>query len=317
MNGGHPRAQVLRVVDSNTELAFSEEDLELEISDSEDPTAVSELRFPEEAETAAAGDIYHRVRQLIPADQDLLTLDVGTSALDGLRELGRHSYSQAPVMSARGCVGVFSYRSFARTVAVFPEGQGGFGQIAVEDCVEQLPYVRLEDEIEDIFDKLNEHNAVLVGEPARVLAITTSMDALYYLYEIANGYVLMRQIELALRQIIRFSTTAEILADCIGAAVTQKYVKQRRRAPDRIEDMDFSDLCTIITNGRTWSYFTSVLGGNRDLVKTRLGGLSSIRNDLFHFRRQISAEEYETLAMARNWLLLKIEFAETAAGGAL
>ena len=126
----------------------------------------------------------------------------------------------------------------------------------------------------------------------------------------------LRQIELALRHIVRFSTTAEILTDCVSAAVAQKYTQQRRSAPERVEEMDFSDLYTIITSGRTWSHFCSVLGGNRDLVKTRLGGLSSIRNDLFHFRRQISAEEYETLAMTRNWLLLKIDFAEMSGGGA-
>jgi predicted transcriptional regulator len=317
MSGEHLNAQPLRVVESNAELAFDDGDLELEETDSQDPTAISAPRFRAAAETTAPGDMYQRVRQLVPADQELLTLDAGTSALEGLRQLGRHNYSQAPVISARGCIGVFSYRSFARTVAAFPEGgRSGFAQIAVEDCIEQLPYVRLEDNIEDIFDKLNGYNAVLVGEPTRLIAITSSIDALNYLYEIANGYVLMRQIELALRYIILFSTTAETLAECVSAAVTQKYVQQRRGAPERLEEMDFSDLYTIITSGRTWSHFISVLGRNRDLVKTRLAGLSSIRNDLFHFRRQISAEEYETLAMTRNWLLLKIDFAETAMGSA-
>lgn len=316
VSGEHPNVQAHRVAYDNTELAFDDEDLELEEIDGQDPTGISDLRFREAADTTALGEIYQRVIQLVPDDRELLTLDTGTSALEGLRKLGRHSYSQAPVISARGCIGVFSYRSFARTVAAFPEGKSGFAQIAVEDCVEQLPYVRLQDNIEDIFDKLNDHDAVLVGEPARVLAITSSIDALYYLYEIANGYVLMRQIELALRHIVRFSTTAEILTECISAAIAQKYVQQGRSAPERVEEMDFSDLYTIITSGRTWSHFTSVLGGNRDLVKTRLAGLSRIRNDLFHFRRQISVEEYETLAMTRNWLLLKMEFAETSMGSA-
>src|SRR5439155_23240889 len=117
-------------------------------------------------------------------------LVAGTSALDGLRELARHSYSQAPVMRADRCIGVFSYRSFARGVAAFPQGRSNVAEILVEDCVEQLPYVRLEDNIEDIFDALDRNDAVLVGEPGRLLAIVSPMDALYYLYGIANGYVL-------------------------------------------------------------------------------------------------------------------------------
>jgi predicted transcriptional regulator len=299
--------------DSGDEEAVEVEDEEFELEEGEveDPTAVGESRFREAAEAAALGDIFQRVTQLLPSDQDLLRLDAGTSALDGLRELARHSYSQAPVMRADRCIGVFSYRSFARTVAAFPQGRSNVAEIAVEDCVEQLPYVRLEDNIEDIFDALDRNDAVLVGEPARLLAIVSPMDALYYLYGIANGYVLMRQIELALRHVIRISTTVETLAECIAAAVAQKYVQQRRDPPERLEDMDFSDLGSIINSGRTWPHFTAVLGQNHDLVKTRLAPLAGIRNDLFHFRRAISAEEYETLAITRNWLLLRIELAET------
>jgi predicted transcriptional regulator len=295
------------------ELPLHDEELELDESEVNDPTAAGESRFREAAEAAALGDIFQRVTQLLPSDQDLLSLDAGTSALEGLRKLGRDNYSQAPVTRSGRCIGVFSYRSFARTVAAFPEGKSSVAHIAVEDCLEQLPYVRLEDNIEDIFDALDRYDAVLVGEPTRLLAIVSPMDALYYLYGIANGYVLMRQVELALRHVIRLSTTSETLAACIAAAVAQKYVQQQREAPERLEDMEFSDLRSIITGGRTWEHFTGVLGQNHDLVKTRLAPLSEIRNALFHFRRPISGEEYETLAITRNWLLLRIEFAETPA----
>ena len=135
--------------DGQEELERDDEELELDESEVEDPTAIGESRFRGAAAAAALGDIFQRVTQLLPSDQSLFTLDAGTSALDGLRELGRHSYSQAPVMRADRCIGVFSYRSFARSVAAFPQGRSGVNQVAVEDCVEQLPYVRLEDNIED------------------------------------------------------------------------------------------------------------------------------------------------------------------------
>lgn len=125
----------------------------------------------------------------------------------------------------------------------------------------------------------------------------------------------MRQIELGLRHVIRFSTTSETLAECICAVVAQKYVQRGRDAPGRLEEMDFSDLRSILTSGRTWEHFAPVLGGNLDLVKTRLAPLASIRNALFRFRRQIRADEYDTLAITRNWLLLRIEFAETPSSG--
>lgn len=297
------------------EVVLDEEDLELEESEGDDPTDVSESRFREAAETAALGDIYQRVEQLVPLDQDLLTLEVGTSAVSGLRILDQHRYSQAPVVNDQYCIGVFSYRSFARTVAYFPGGKSEVAQLTVEDCTEKLPYVRLEDSIEDIFDALDQHNAVLVGEPSQLRAIASPMDALLYLYGIANGYVLIRQIELGLRHVIRLSSNPETLAKCIDAAVAQKYMQHGREVPQRLEEMEFSDLSSILTSGRTWETFAPVLGQNLDHVKSRLAPLAPIRNALLHFRRQIRADEYETLAMTRNWLVIRIEAAEMPSSG--
>jgi predicted transcriptional regulator len=262
------------------ELALDDEDVEFEESEGNDPTDVSESRFRESSETAALGDIYQRVNQLVPVDQDLLTLEVGTSAVDGLRTLDEHRYSQAPVMNDQYCIGVFSYRSFARTVAYFPGGKSEVAQITVEDCIEKLPYVRLEDSIEDIFDALDQHNAVLVGEPTRLRAIASPMDALLYLYGIANGYVLIRQIELGLRHVIRLSTNPETLAKCIDAAVAQKYIQHDRDVPERLEEMEFADLSSILTSGRTWEPFAPFLGRNLDHVKSRLETPAPILNPL-------------------------------------
>jgi hypothetical protein len=69
-------------VDAEDEEAveFEADDLELEESEVEDPTTVGESRSREAAEAAALGDIFQRVTQLLPSDQDLLKLDAGTSA---------------------------------------------------------------------------------------------------------------------------------------------------------------------------------------------------------------------------------------------
>jgi predicted transcriptional regulator len=292
--------------DDDVQADAEADDVEME----EDPTAASAPRFREAAEAASLGDIFQEVDQLLPDDQELLSFTAGMSSLEALRVLGRHGYSQAPVLSGGRCIGMFSYRSFARAVAAFPEAKTAAGAIAVEDCLEQIPFVGLRDKIEEIFDGLDRHDVVLVGDRDRVLAIVTPMDALYYLYGIANGYVLMRQIELALRHVVRLSTNGDTLSECIAEAIAQKYEAQRRRVPERLEDMDFSDLGALIVSGRTWPHFTRVLGENLDLVKTRLGPLGGIRNDLFHFRRSVTAEEYEMLAMSRNWLLLRLELAE-------
>ena len=71
--------------------------------------------------------------------------------------------------------------------------------------------------------------------------------------------------------------------------------------------MSFEDYRSIIICGQNWPLFESVLGHNRDLVSTKLERLRSIRNDVFHFRSDISVLDYQTLANARDWLLGKLK----------
>ncbi len=229
-----------------------------------DPTADDELA--ESEHEVSLEEIAHSLARLLPDRQELQWFDAQLSAAEALTVLQRAGYSQAPVRQGVRYVGVFSYRSFARAVTMVGSS-GPLGDLTVSDCLEQLPFASVGDKIEDIFDDLDRFDAVLVGSREDARGIVTVMDTLRYLFELANAYVLMRQIELGLRHGIRMCVDERGLVDCVELAMARKYEALSKVLPQRLGDMDLTDLGSLITSRRTRERFVRVFGANTALVK--------------------------------------------------
>lgn len=148
---------------------------------------------------------------------------------------------------------------------------------------------------------------MVVGEPNRLQGIVTAMDILRYLYGIASPFVLLAEIELALRALIQLAVDSETLAACAKECIKDRPQDQ---VPTRLEDMTFNDYVQIIGDGRAWDHFQTFMGGNRVRARAKLEQLRDLRNVVFHFKHKITVEEYETLAAGREWMLLKARAAE-------
>jgi hypothetical protein len=74
--------------------------------------------------------------------------------------------------------------------------------------------------------------------------------------------------------------------------------------------MTFNDYVQMIGDGRSWDHFQKFMGGNRVRTRAKLEQLRDLRNVVFHFKRGITVEEYETLAAGREWMLLKARATE-------
>lgn len=72
-------------------------------------TAVRELDL--------ASELFHRINRVIPQDQKVLIIEPGCLVRDAIALMGRHGYSQVPVVQNGEVLGVFSYRSFAQEAA--------------------------------------------------------------------------------------------------------------------------------------------------------------------------------------------------------
>lgn len=250
-------------------------------------------------------DAFHRINNILP-DEEVICVEADTSVSEALALLAEHNFSQVPVLAGDTVIGMFSYRSFGRAAVEHCAEKVDIGELAVDDFVEPVQFVSINAGLPDTFDPLDQDNAMIAGTQEQVLGILTPVDVLRYLYEAASPFVLIAEIEQTIRRIIEACCTAEELATCISNALTKAY---EGSPPDALEDMTFHDYKQIISDGRNWELFAPAFGGANDyqrrLTGSRLKDIGDLRNDVFHFKREIVEEDRLKLAEHRTWLWYK------------
>jgi CBS domain-containing protein len=246
----------------------------------------------------------------VPEKQVLLKLDPSMTAHEAIRLLEKHGYSQAPVVYKGEVLGIFSYKSFAMKVAeiTFKEiGHQGCApsDIPIEECLEKFDYLRISEEITKAFSSLNRDDGVLIGTPELLQGILTPIDFLNYLYRQASPFLLLSEIEMALRALIGRAVSPKELEECAIISLSHLYKDTDRRVPTTLEEMTFDNYRMLITHGGSWPKFEKTFGGNKTRTSAKLKELGELRNDVFHFKRQITPEDVETLNVHRDWLLMK------------
>lgn len=262
-------------------------------------STLSELLAPPARLTA----MFHMVNRLLPECQEVLSVPPDLAAGKAIAIMKENGYSQLPVKQGHSVLGLFTFRAFAMEVTA-GDSRIDYSALPVEEFLEhETPvYARPTDEFRGLIDILDAKDSVVVSGPENLIAILTPLDVLRYLYSIANSFVLIEEIELALRTLIRKALPrAERLQQCIGNALAEKYIG--REPPKRLEDMTFDEYIALLRDGRNWESFEAVLGGTRDRARGRLEPVRDLRNDVFHFRRELTVEDHERLANCRDWLL--------------
>jgi hypothetical protein len=160
-----------------------------------------------------------------------------------------------------------------------------------------------------VFDAMDRDNGVLIGTPERLVGILTPMDFLRYLYRVASPFVMVSEIELALRALIRIALTPEQIVAAAKRSLTSIYGGEDK-VPTSLEEMTFDNYQSLVSYGDNWKELEPVFGGTRIRASAKLKEVGAIRNDLFHFKREITMQDHETLAIHRNWLLSKVKQAE-------
>lgn len=247
--------------------------------------------------------IFHRLSSVLPESQELITVDSCVTAAAALSLMETHSYSQVPIVHNNEIIGLFSYRSFSRGVLKL-DRRTDPAQLSVTEFAEEVPFVRLTDEFHKVIAALNDHDAVLVGDQNNLQAIVTAVDILQYLHDVASPYVLAAESELAIRALIDQSVDGDTLAGCAKNSLRSLY--DETELPVTVELMTFNDYAQIIGDGRNWQKFENAFGGTRQSTRTKLERLRELRNILYHFKRNLTPQEYDELVTLRHWLLLRV-----------
>jgi predicted transcriptional regulator len=282
------------------------------------PSSIGNLRVldnsPVARELDLASELFHRINRIIPEDQVVLTVPPNRRVRDAVALMREHGYSQVPVVENDEVLGVFSFRSFAKgaanaTLEEWTKQKTAPGDLPVDEFLEQFAFARVTEEINSVFDAMDRDNGILIGMPERLVGILTPMDFLRYLYQVASPFVMVSEIELALRALIERALSREKIITAARRCLSSAYGGEDK-VPSSLEDMTFDNYQSLISHGENWKEFEPVFGGNRTRTSGKLKEIGGIRNDLFHFKREITMLDHETLAGHRDWLLNKIKQVE-------
>jgi len=241
-----------------------------------------------------------------------VTVSSETKVCDALRLMLERGFSQLPVIEGNEVLGTFSYRSFAKGLTHLPEKERNPLCLPVEEFTEDLRFASVRDELSSLLDEFDLMGAMLVGSPDRLQGIVTTSDALRYFHAVASPYVMLREIELAIRVLISVCVSQEELAECVEQSLAKHYRTNGKEPPARLEEMSFQDYVTLLQFRGKWERFRPGFGASADIAHAKLAPLPELRNSVFHFRRELTAEEYEVLRACRDWLLKRVRKAEAA-----
>jgi predicted transcriptional regulator len=266
------------------------------------------------SELDLVSELFHRINRIIPENQRLVSVPPEMPASEAIKLLEDKNYSQVPVVINGYVIGVFSYRSFAAKAALstwedISKQKTAPRDLAVEEFIEQFEFVRVTQEMRQVFTAMDKDNGILIGSPETPQGILTPMDMLKYLYEVTSPFVLISEIELALRALIRYAVTQEELEICATRSLAKQY-NGEDNIPKNLEEMSFNNYLTIIANGDNWPKFEPVLGGNRVRTRAKLEQIRDLRNDIFHFKRELTLDDHGTLTDHRDWLLMQTKKAD-------
>ncbi|MDO9028137.1 MAG: CBS domain-containing protein [Candidatus Roizmanbacteria bacterium] len=251
-------------------------------------------------------DLFHLVKEVLPETQELVIFSSEMPVKEALEVMRKKNISQVPIVEGDEVLGVFSYRSLAEGMRKLAANHKDVLSLPVLEFCEDLKFAQITDELKSLLDEFDLKDAVLVGTQKRLQGIVTVVDALRYFYRVAAPYILVREIELAIRELMRASVDADGLKECTEKALQGHYQDKNLPIPTYLEEMTITDCVNILRFKGTWEKFAPAFGENANIVYTKLKPLPDLRNDIFHFRRELTLEEYDRLRDIRDWLLKRI-----------
>lgn len=255
---------------------------------------------------------FHRLNRVLRVDQVLIKVSPTETVAEAFKLMRKGRFSQLPVVEGNAVLGLFSYRSFSERLVRLKKIRNDVGNMPVEEFLEKVEYARVTDEFSSVHAALDRDDAVLMGEQDRLRGIVTAIDVLRYLYGVANPFLLVAEIELTVRALITEAVDPTMLAHCAEIALMNLYGEGK--VPKTLKEMTFNDYVLIVGFGDNWKYFEPIFGGMRENVRVKLEEIRDLRNDVFHFKKDLSVEEHEHLADHREWILSKARKIEARQG---
>lgn len=138
--------------------------------------------------------------QLIPSNQQLVTVTEDDSVQDAISLMTEHDFSQLPVTEHGKLKGIITSDSILRAVSCFGVAPA---ELKVSHVTHLIKPCRDDDDLSDVLKGLQDSNAIpIVDKQGHVKAIVTSYDSAEYFRRRAEDLMLAEDIESTLRDFI-------------------------------------------------------------------------------------------------------------------
>lgn len=266
------------------------------------PLVIDEIQLSESFTTELIG-VFHQVNNVLPENQKLACLDFSTPVSEAFEIMKRRKFSQIPILAGNQTMGLFSYRSFAQKIDEYNGECIDLEKLRVGDFIEETHFLDVLDDWTKFLDELEEKDVFLVGNRSNIDGLISSIDVIMYLYQITSPFILIGEIERAVRRIIDVCISKEKIPELAKRTLNQLHKPDE--IPLSLKEMTFNDYIQIIGYGESWHFFESTFGSNRlhrNRTRTKLEEVRELRNDVFHFRRELDPDDIQKLRDYRHWI---------------
>jgi CBS domain-containing protein len=235
----------------------------------------------------------------LPKGQQPLSVDDSTPIHDALDRMIDNNYSQLPVKNKEGrIIVVFTWKSFCKRVSDLQGVQSVRPiDLPVKEAMEPAKFIQPDVYIDTETD-WSDLDYILVGTDSSLMGILSIADVLGRLNDFAEAFVLVYEIELEVRDLIR-DVCDELRLQSLIAAM---YLPPHERRPSKLEEFTFTQYKTLICTKTNWPSFEPVFDTKRELIDSDIGEVSELRNAVVHFRRRITPRETDRLRRFRDKL---------------
>lgn len=228
-------------------------------------------------------------RDLIPEDQELAFLQETESVRVALSIMADSNFSAMPVVDGNDrIIGMFCHSSFATRCLQLAGVRAPLVDEKVGECMTAAEFIHPDTYIDTTTD-WSQNDNVIVGTAEEPLGILTLSDVWAVLNDFAEAFVLLFEIERDLRSLIE-----GVLGDRVSEVceeINNNASRPNQRRVGVLEEFTFREYELAVTKRERYALFDEVLGVDRKILLGDFTAVSGIRNDVFHFRRQVTPRD--------------------------
>lgn len=151
---------------------------------------------------------------LLPKEQKIEKVRHDEPIANAIERMSDNEYSQLPVERDSEVIGLFSWRSFARTVGINGSTEPLLN-MEVETCLAKAMYISSDDFIDTAIDWIDQ-DCVIVGSPNEMLGILAIYDVVGRLQDFSEAFCLIHETEHLLREMLTEAVGKVVLAELLA-----------------------------------------------------------------------------------------------------